>query len=135
MSTAGRDATKEAYIFDYPFLGAYNIAIFEDVLGKVDVGWSSPVFYLLDGLLDVGLGDGHGLWRAQCWREGRSVRVIGRCGWRGSNDGSPWRADVAGQQKKGLYMTTLTNTFQSHHEPKYALRTWFAILKPSRDTT
>lgn len=52
---------NEAYIFDYPFLSAYNIAIFEDVLGEVDVGWSSPMFYLLDGLLDVGLGDGHGL--------------------------------------------------------------------------
>lgn len=62
MSTVGSDAANEAYIFDDPFLSAYNIAIFEDVLGEVDVGWSSPMFYLLDGFLDVGLGDGHGLW-------------------------------------------------------------------------
>lgn len=53
---------NEPYIFNHPFLSAYNIAIFEDVLSKVDVGWSSPMFYLLDGLLDVGLSDRHGLW-------------------------------------------------------------------------
>ena len=50
---------KGAYIFYYPFLGADNVAVFEDVLGKVDVGRSSAMFYLLDGLFDVGLSDGH----------------------------------------------------------------------------
>ena len=39
MSTAGRNDVNEARIFDYAFLGAYNVAIFKDVLGKVDLGW------------------------------------------------------------------------------------------------
>ena len=47
------------YLFDDPFLGANDIAIFEDVLGKVDVGWPTTVLNLLDGLFDVGLRDGH----------------------------------------------------------------------------
>ena len=51
-----------AYIFDYAFLGAYNVAIVEDVLCKVDVGRPPAMFYLLDGLFDVGLCDGHCRW-------------------------------------------------------------------------
>ena len=34
MSPAGRHGTKEAYIFNY------SVAIFEDVPGKMDAGWS-----------------------------------------------------------------------------------------------
>jgi hypothetical protein len=63
MSAAGRYDTKEAHIFDYAFLGAYSVAVFEDVSGKVDVGWSPAMFYLLDGLFDVGLCDGHCRWQ------------------------------------------------------------------------
>lgn len=51
------------YIFDDSFLCAYNVAVFEDVLGKVDVGWSTAMFDLLDGLFDVSLRDGHGGWK------------------------------------------------------------------------
>ena len=42
--------TKKAYTFDYAFLDAYNVAVFEDVLGKVDVGRTIATFHLLDGL-------------------------------------------------------------------------------------
>lgn len=57
----GTPRRRHTYLLDYPFLRTYNTAIFEDVLCKVDVGWSSPMFYLLDGFLDVGLGGWHGL--------------------------------------------------------------------------
>jgi hypothetical protein len=53
---------KEVHIFDYAFLCAYNVAIFEDMLCKVDVGWSPAMFYLCDGLFDVGLCDRHCCW-------------------------------------------------------------------------
>ena len=60
--SGGRHDTTRAHIFDYAFLGAYNVAIVEDVLCKVDVGRSPAMFYLLDGLFDVGLCDGHCRW-------------------------------------------------------------------------
>jgi hypothetical protein len=62
MSAAGRYDMKEVHIFDYAFLCAYNVAIFEDMLCKVDVGWSPAMFYLCDGLFDVGLCDRHCCW-------------------------------------------------------------------------
>ena len=55
MSRAGRYGAKESYVFDYAFPGAYNVAVFEDVLGKVNVGRTSAMFYLLDSLCDVGM--------------------------------------------------------------------------------
>ena len=58
ISRAGRYDTTKACIFGYAFLGTYDVAIFEDVLGQVDVerwmvvGESTVMFYLLDGLFD-----------------------------------------------------------------------------------
>ena len=38
MSRTGRYGAKELYIFDYAFLGAYNVAVFEDVWVKLMLG-------------------------------------------------------------------------------------------------
>ena len=122
MSRAGMYGTTEAYIFDYAFLGAYNVAIFEDVLGKVNVGRSSAVFYLLDSLFDVGLCDWH--CRGRC-HEGRCV-----CG----GGGVQMMGHLAKWQDNNKTLCGYS-TGSIHHEAKYALRTWFAILNPSRDTT
>jgi hypothetical protein len=110
MSAAGRYDTKEAHIFDYAFLGAYSVAVFEDVLGKVDVGRSPAMFYLLDDVFDVDLCDALSL----AVKKGRAVA--------GSNDGT------LGKQKL-VFMW-----LQYRVSAKYALRTWFAILNPSSDT-
>ena len=55
ISRAGMYGTKGTYIFDYALLGACNVAVFEDMLGKVDVRRTSVMFYLLGGLFDVGV--------------------------------------------------------------------------------
>ena len=50
MLRAGMYGTKKAYTLDHAFLNAHNVAVFEDVLGKVDVGRTIATFHLLDGL-------------------------------------------------------------------------------------
>jgi len=49
----------QAYIFDDPFLRADSVAIFEYMLGEVDIGRRFFVFDLFDGTVDMSLGDVH----------------------------------------------------------------------------
>lgn len=49
----------ETYIFDYPFLSADGIAIFELVLSKVDLGDGRLVLDLVDGPFNVGFCAAH----------------------------------------------------------------------------
>lgn len=49
----------QAYIFDDPLLRADCVAIFEYVLGEVDIGRRFFVLDLFDGTVDVSLEDVH----------------------------------------------------------------------------
>jgi hypothetical protein len=59
-----------AYIFDDPLLGTDSVAIFQLMLGKVDLRDRSFILDLINGPLDMSLGVGHDRGRMK-WSKGK----------------------------------------------------------------